>query len=334
MNRILGQLEPLTLTSSKPRQWFVRFNIFASTNQLLTVVPEVLENGTAADIANNQRDIAAANMANTQLFLTYVDGPMFSLINSLCSPHLVTSKSVTELQDLICEHLEPKNTKYTQRYLFSKTIQKPGQSIHEYIAQLRTIAEDCEFQGEYESRLLDQFLSGMSSNKLKKKLLSGTEELRLQNVLQRAVAEEQADKEAQIMTTGESSRSDTHKVNLSKGKFKKKGNKANATNVKPKEKPATVICSKCKLAGHYANVCKTRCFKCKVVGHSTKNCYRKAAKGSSTHHVEGSDSSDESHLLSNEYECVKSEGNTDSYPIVMHQTELAPTTTLSSYNYT
>ncbi len=305
---MIGTLESLSPNTRKPKQWFTRFSIFSRTNKLLT---------TPAEGAQPEA-VTAANKDNTSLLLTYMDSQMFSLVNSLVSPDNILDKTIEELETVICEHLEPKRTKHTQRYVFSKTMQKVGESINDFVARLRIVAEDCTFGQEYQSRMLDQFISGLSNSSIKQKLLGKTD-LNLKTAIEKAVAEEKIRNEAQLMNSTE-----THKLSL-KGKEWKNKATPSAPVYSGQSKPAQIVCAKCQLKGHYANKCRTRCYRCKSIGHIRRFCKSKQHR-SSQHHLDGvSDSDQESATDSDDKgEYVTSEGNTDQYPVPMHKMDLLP----------
>ena len=70
-------------------------------------------------------------------------------------------------------------------------IQQEGQSIADFIRQLRLIADSCEFESNYEERLLDQFLSGLRNSRTKKRLLI-TKALTLDLAINTSIEEERA----------------------------------------------------------------------------------------------------------------------------------------------
>ena len=285
--------------------------MFALTNELLATVPE-----------EGDEEIARSNTKNTQLLLTYVDSNMYSLIKSLCSPDNPTTKTINQIRTAVCDHINPKANKHTQRYVFSETRQLHGQSVNEFIAKLREIAEDCEFE-HYESRMLDQFIAGLKNERMKQRLLC-SDQLTFSVAIRKAVAEEQSAKEAQIMS-GNSQSKEVNKVKTAKSRYKNNFQIANNTGKSPNvasssKQDSVVVCAKCKLNGHYANKCRTRCYGCKAIGHTKKNCYQK--KNYKAHHVSGSD---EDSFVE---ERVTSEGNWDNFPVGIHQTTL-----VTSHNF-
>ncbi len=71
--------------------------------------------------------------------------------------------------DTFCQ--ESKNTTY-ERYLFNTTVQEEGQTIEQYVTQLRTLAENCEYGDLEESLIMDRLILGMRNEKLRERLLN------------------------------------------------------------------------------------------------------------------------------------------------------------------
>ena len=143
-------------------------------------------------------------------------------------------------------------------------MQTSSESASEYIARLRTIANDCEFT-DFENALLDQFLVGLKDQKIQSKLLS-EKNLTLKTAIEKVLSCEKANIEAQIMHgSGESSTNFVRKKqqkfvdNSSKTKKKHWGNQS-------------VKCAKCELPGHSENNCRTKCYKCGKLGHIKNQC--------------------------------------------------------------
>ncbi|KAL5250031.1 hypothetical protein ACHWQZ_G015941 [Mnemiopsis leidyi] len=276
----LGSLEQLSVGKGI-RTWFERFEVYCDCNELFEAIPDLANDG------GNQAEITAANTKNSKLFLAYCSAEMYSTVKSLVNPNNPTTKSYDQLKQILCNHFEPAPAKTLQRYLFSKCDQK-NLSIQDYVSELRTIANTCEFTAnEFESRICDQFVAGVVNQTLKKKLLSETN-LTLALAVEKAVNEEKSAREANLMGGSDAFR--TNKVSSSKpstpSTSKQRGNSAN--------KP--VVCKKCLLRGHDTAKCKTKCFYCKKNGHSIKNC---RSKMRSTNHVENDD--DDSNFLSMGY---------------------------------
>ena len=71
------------------------------------------------------------------------------LISDLLAPAKPGDKSSDELCKLIKYHLHPKSSDIVQRLKFHSSYREPGQSVAAYIAHLRHLAQDCNFQAGF-----------------------------------------------------------------------------------------------------------------------------------------------------------------------------------------
>ena len=104
-----------------------------------------------------------------------------------CSPHAnrqrrlsyayrsAFSNKVDWCYDALIEDLDKaygkKISKMACRVRFGTVSQHEGQDIDEFIAELRHASMDCDFSDQLDNRLKDQFVIGLRSNHIKKKLL-------------------------------------------------------------------------------------------------------------------------------------------------------------------
>ena len=78
-----------------------------------------------------------------------------------------------------------KVSKLASRVRFQSIVQHEGQSVNEYLADLRHSSIDCGFGNQLDNRLKDQFVVGLRSDQIKKKLLED-EEKALADIVKRA----------------------------------------------------------------------------------------------------------------------------------------------------
>ena len=96
------------------------------------------------------------------------------------------------------KHFESKPVSTTERFHLHKRKQAAGESIAEYIAELRRLSTHCEYGTYLDKALLDQLIWGVRSESIQKKLLSETN-LTLAKAMELAQAIEAADQNAKAM---------------------------------------------------------------------------------------------------------------------------------------
>ena len=76
------------------------------------------------------------------IFLTVVGSKTYSLalLRSLVAPSLPQVKTFAELSEVLNVHFEPKSLVIAERFLFHKRSQALGESIANYMAELRKLS--------------------------------------------------------------------------------------------------------------------------------------------------------------------------------------------------
>ena len=275
----------LTLTSDV-RLWLERFEHFVTAHNLFQSILTTDD----ADVQNSKKK------KNTSIFCSLLDSNTYSLLKSLVSPERVDSKPFDELKTLLENHLAPKATKYAQRYRFHRTTQLKEECANLYLSRLRKVANDCQFNQNYDDRLLDQFLMGLYDSRAQAKLLQ-TANLTLATAVTKVLTDEKARQEAQIMGHGGGKSESVNALRMKQKK--KKFSTAKPSDSKPFKvssgNNSNLVCGQCTLKGHSANQCVVKCRSCQQKGHIRKNCPHKKKKFKkkqfSTLHLVDSDSS-------------------------------------------
>ncbi|KRY49757.1 Uncharacterized protein T03_12337 [Trichinella britovi] len=78
--------------------------------------------------------------------LCSVCGPKtYSIIKSLTSPDPPSSKTFDEVMKLLRNHFMPRPSEVYQRFLYHRRLQQPGEGVAAYVAELRHLAQHCNF---------------------------------------------------------------------------------------------------------------------------------------------------------------------------------------------
>lgn len=126
--------------------------------------------------------------------LLSVCGPKtYSVVRSLVSPAAPSTKSYVDLIALLKGHFSPNPSEIFQRFQFHRRNQQVDEGISAYVAELRHLAEHCNFGATLELTLRDRLVCGMRDENLQRRLLAETT-LSFSQALDRALAAEAASK--------------------------------------------------------------------------------------------------------------------------------------------
>ena len=198
-------------------------------------------------------DIDAAKQV--PILLSSIGAKTYELLRSLTAPKAPKEKSLKELKDTLTSHFEPAPIVIAERYRFHRREQKAGESIAEYVAELRRLTTHCKFEDtvDYlEESLRDRFVCGLRTEGTKKRLLT-EKKLTFASAVELAQSLETASKDAQQQ------------------KEEASGSVHNVTT----PNPGTVACYRCGQKNHKASECRFKeatCHNCGKKGHIKPAC--------------------------------------------------------------
>ena len=106
-----------------------------------------------------------------------------------------TEKTSAEIVKLVKDHHTPPPPAAMQRYTLNKHIEKEGESIAEFVAELKKLSEYCEFYNLIDM-LRDRLMCGVKDKGVRKKFLGEASSLTFQKAVKIAQAAEIAEKNA------------------------------------------------------------------------------------------------------------------------------------------
>jgi hypothetical protein len=87
-------------------------------------------------------------------------GPQtYQLLKNLVAPEKPAKKSFKDKVKALADHYHPKPSIIVQRFSFHTQAQKQGETIVEYVAELKRLSEGCEFTAVLNDMLRDRLVS-------------------------------------------------------------------------------------------------------------------------------------------------------------------------------
>lgn len=133
--------------------------------------------------------------------VTLVGQPTYDLMCDLCAPATPETKTYKELIQIVGDHLEPQLCEIAERHFFRHRPQRMGESLSEFLQDLKHLASRCNFGSDLEVNLRDQFVSGLASDDMKSRLYAEPK-LNYKRAVELAFALEAAGRHAQASGPG------------------------------------------------------------------------------------------------------------------------------------
>jgi len=182
------------------------------------------------------------------------------------------SKKLDTLYQGYEKHVEPESNSVFKRFLFNNIVQGSN-SIEDFITQLRISANDCKFTNQ-EEMIRDRVVMGVTSSKIREKMLNEGEKLTLDKAIGIAQSYEYA--QAQLRSMGEpTNQASVNEVQpRRRGQPAKKGRASHAKgDTVRQKKPAE--CDRCGSHHKQQDKCPAKgkqCLKCKKHNHFAVKC--------------------------------------------------------------
>ena len=200
-------------------------------------------------------------------------------MKDICFPTAPTEKSYTALTNQLKKHLQSKCLAVVEHFCFNTAQQQPGQSISEFMAQLKKLAAHCEHTGDQlKESLRDRFICGLCSESIQKKLLLET--YTFECVVEIATAEKAA--------TRDITQHGSRQVNTVKQTSQSHRGAYRGQPWMPHQPKARQPCGRGGLKNHIRGKCWYRdkeCFKCGKVGHLKFECRSEKRTGRNPQNV-------------------------------------------------
>ena len=209
------------------------------------------------------------------ILLNCVGASTYRLIKTLSLPGKPKDLTFTDIVDRVKTHFNPKPSVTIKRYEFNTRKQKPGESVAEYIASLRKIAEHCDYGPVLNDMLRDRLVCGTADERVQRRYLQEST-LTYTKARDMALASETADKDSKRLheASGEATSAGQVKAEVLKVSSKPSKTGSGASRGPQNE------CHRCG-GKHPPTTCKFKsyeCHYCHKKGHIASACRKKKAQ--------------------------------------------------------
>ena len=217
-------------------------------------------------------------------FLTVIGPAPYKLLRSLLAPTRPDEKTFEQLAEMLKNHYSPPPSEVIQRFKFNTRTRSVGESVAAYVAELRRVAEFCNYGDKLSEMLRDRIVCGINNEAIQKKLLA-EKDLTYERAIAIAQGSEQADRNMREIRTQKSQTSTTFKqepVNRLQVRTKTpRHHQPFKKLIKNEDTPASGnTCYRCGGTNHKQSDCRFReqlCRSCGKKGHIARVC-RKVKK--------------------------------------------------------
>ena len=199
-------------------------------------------------------------------FLSVVGSGPYKLLRSIVAPTKPSEKTFEQLTEVLKNHYNHPPSEVMQCFRFNTRVRKPGESMATYVAELRRLAEFCNFEATLDKMIRDRLVSGINDDNIQKKLLSEST-LTYARAIEIAQGVEEAERNLREM------RAPRRKRDVAGSQATSKPDPVHQITKQFKRPSFSCYC--CGTPGHKAAECRYRnksCRLCNKKGHLAKMC--------------------------------------------------------------
>ena len=201
-------------------------------------------------VANDIQDVGKKRA----ILLSACGAATYQLIRNLVAPGKPTDHTFEQLVKQVTDHLTPPPSAIMQRYKFNSRAQKDGETVADYVAELRRLSEHCKFDS-LDEMLRDRLVCGIRDVRVQRRLLAEAD-LDFKKAFEFAQAAEVADTNAKVLQ--KPSPAAVHAVPSAHGKSARSCDRCGGNHSKDDCRFKDAECHFCRKKGHIAKVCRSK----------------------------------------------------------------------------
>ncbi|XP_055910439.1 uncharacterized protein K02A2.6-like [Eupeodes corollae] len=257
-------------------------------------------------VLNAIGESVAEEKQKVSIFVSFVGADLYKILRTLIAPKSEWDFSYDELIKIMKQYFKPKLNVRAERFKFMSRRLKDGETLQDFVVELKSIAENCEYGAFLDQALSDKFIWSQRSSDIQRKLLNEPLNKTFNEIFESAQTMESTQKDVKdIQSTLPSMNihgdqnwigrskfrmgNSNHRRIASRSKARNHDQDGNRASSRPRRSNEKVTCFRCQKEGHYAYDCGNN----RVRHSNTNNRYRNK-NYKKVNHVDG-----EQQMLSN-----------------------------------
>ncbi len=132
------------------------------------------------------------------VFLSVIGSPTYRILRNLLTPNKPGEKSYAELTDTLQQHYSPAPSEIVERFKFYSRSRRAGESVADFLAQMRSLAQYCNYGASLDTMLRDRLVCRINEDSIQKRLLAEPN-LTYKKAVELARGLETADRNVQLL---------------------------------------------------------------------------------------------------------------------------------------
>lgn len=132
------------------------------------------------------------------VFLTVIGAEAYEVLKNIVVPASPSEATYVEAKRLLKEHYSPRSSVIAERCRFNKRTQHEGESVENFIVELKHLARKCNYGDFLQDALRDRLVAGVRNEEIQRALFA-EEKLTFESACKIALDREMAAREAALM---------------------------------------------------------------------------------------------------------------------------------------